>query len=271
MIQSMRRVFSDNRQPCQSRQAGGFTLIELLVVIAIVAILAAILFPVITNARENAWQSQCVSNLKQLGSAVRMYVDDCGAFPMLSCAATVTPKSRWADHIFRYVKNDKLFSCRKVLGRAGYMKSFAHAAGVMYGGYGYNFQYLGNSREGADYPKLPFTATDNEIITPSRTFAIADTDGALNMDGTASGQGVTALDPPIPSERGSGVPSGYYAADTYANGGRAIPAERHNGRVSVVFADGHAKSMTRKDMDDSNNDGVVDNGYYNGRYNPSLL
>ncbi|NLO05284.1 MAG: DUF1559 domain-containing protein [candidate division WS1 bacterium] len=54
----------------------GFTLIELLVVIAIIAILAAILFPVFARAREKARQSSCQSNCKQLGLAFAMYTQD---------------------------------------------------------------------------------------------------------------------------------------------------------------------------------------------------
>jgi prepilin-type N-terminal cleavage/methylation domain-containing protein len=54
----------------------GFTLIELLVVIAIIAILAAILFPVFAKAREQARRTACVSNVKQLGLAWMMYVQD---------------------------------------------------------------------------------------------------------------------------------------------------------------------------------------------------
>src|SRR5262249_8501503 len=54
----------------------GFTLIELLVVIAIIAILAAILFPVFAQAREKARQTQCVSNMKNIGTAVMMYNQD---------------------------------------------------------------------------------------------------------------------------------------------------------------------------------------------------
>ncbi len=53
-----------------------FTLIELLVVIAIIAILAAILFPVFAQARQKAQQATCLSNLKQLGLAATMYVQD---------------------------------------------------------------------------------------------------------------------------------------------------------------------------------------------------
>ena len=68
----------------------GFTLIELLVVIAIIAILAAILFPVFSKAREKARQTQCTSNLRQIALAVQIYTQENDE--ALPVAATV-----WTD------------------------------------------------------------------------------------------------------------------------------------------------------------------------------
>ena len=61
------------RLGCRGR---GFTLIELLVVIAIIAILAAILFPVFAQASEQARKTTCTSNMRQVGMALNMYVQD---------------------------------------------------------------------------------------------------------------------------------------------------------------------------------------------------
>lgn len=60
----------------RDRSKGGFTLIELLVVIAIIAILAALLFPVFTKARDSARLSRCLAHLGQIGKAIHAYCDD---------------------------------------------------------------------------------------------------------------------------------------------------------------------------------------------------
>ena len=59
----------------------GFTLIEILVVIAIIALLAAIIFPVFSLARERGRSAACQSNLKQLGAAMAMYIGDNERYP----------------------------------------------------------------------------------------------------------------------------------------------------------------------------------------------
>lgn len=95
----------------------GFTLIELLVVIAIIAILAAILFPVFAQAREKARSISCVSNLKQLGLAYRMYMEDYDEmvvpdYEYVNGAANGYTTLLWyPDIMWPYVKNAGVFVC----------------------------------------------------------------------------------------------------------------------------------------------------------------
>ena len=93
-----------------------FTLIELLVVIAIIAILAAILFPVFAQAREKARQAACLSNEKQIGTAITLYAQDYDetlpACHSYGYAWTPAVKDRYIQQLTApYVKNENIWFC----------------------------------------------------------------------------------------------------------------------------------------------------------------
>src|SRR4028119_1000404 len=101
----------------QSRSKGNaFTLIELLVVIAIIAILAAILFPVFAQAREKARQTACLSNQRQIGTAMLMYVQDYDETTPLRIGDVgnfTNPEVplNWLTGILPYLKNYQVLRC----------------------------------------------------------------------------------------------------------------------------------------------------------------
>ncbi len=110
----------------------GFTLIELLVVIAIIAILAALIFPVFAQAREAARRIECLSNMRQVGTAIDLYLQDYDdTFPMsrfpdqyhpLTGCTSSSPNSppedglqgssvNWKRVVFPYIKSIPVFQC----------------------------------------------------------------------------------------------------------------------------------------------------------------
>jgi prepilin-type N-terminal cleavage/methylation domain-containing protein len=91
----------------------GFTLIELLVVIAIIAILAAILFPVFAKARDAARRSTCLSNTKQIGTAILMYAQDYDEMLVPPSVGTCQAADSfgWGDLVQPYAKNTGLLQC----------------------------------------------------------------------------------------------------------------------------------------------------------------
>lgn len=90
----------------------GFTLVEMLVVIGIIAVLGAILFPVYSQARENGRKANCLSNLRQIGQAVRMYSEDSGGFlPIANSQPSVDGPPSIADVLSSYSRDSRIFRC----------------------------------------------------------------------------------------------------------------------------------------------------------------
>jgi len=99
-----------------------FTLIELLVVIAIIAILAAMLLPALSSAKQRAWTTRCNSNLHQVGLGMRMFADDNNEYYPESGGdiywgtTDFSPpfgsgKPSWMEQIFPYIGNTNVYDC----------------------------------------------------------------------------------------------------------------------------------------------------------------
>lgn len=110
-----------------SVRKSGFTLIELLVVIAIISILASMLFPAFSTARESARRSVCVSNQKQIGLGIMMYTQDYdeaypSGFPFFFTEEKVTElgftKDAYLSNVVNpYIKSEQIWSCPSWKGR----------------------------------------------------------------------------------------------------------------------------------------------------------
>jgi len=251
----------------------GFTLIELLVVIAIIAILAAILMPVFSQAREKARQASCGSNLKQMGLAIQMYVQDYEAYPAFSFNR-VGGVELWHDVLQPYVKNVGIFVCPSLPQSQMAFQQVGAQRGRNIS-YGYNYQYLGNSRPFAQGGNVP--VSDAVIQVPAQTIAIADSDGTggyyfspLPYDaGTTAcnviGNHGYSLDPPFLPTRSIGFPSSGCTSppvDFPGKQGFSRISARHQGGANVAFCDGHVKWLKRETLE-------KDNSHWNGRGEPT--
>ncbi|HEY3245032.1 MAG TPA: prepilin-type N-terminal cleavage/methylation domain-containing protein [Phycisphaerae bacterium] len=279
----------------------GFTLIELLVVVAIIALLISILLPSLAGARDQSKSIVCLSNLRRLGVSTVLYLhDNRGLFYPLRLHTTLvngTPQTyvneygaqepRW--HWFIPTGAGPVIDPAPFAGLPGgqfndesldglgtqmtnnyfldpSLTDRRYARHIADGAYGFNYQYLGNSR--TDEPLAPGSEYDNfpvresAINAPSATVLIGDSRGA----GLRHGFHSYTLDPPR-------LATEAFAADYGPDEDDPPPAEgpqfmmspvemRHRGRGNIVFVDGHAEALRLKQLGyqlDANGN-VVPNG-----------
>lgn len=231
----------------------GFTLIELLVVIAVIAILASIIFPVFTKAKEKARQTTCLANLKQIGLAFSMYLEDyedyyppCAyvdnygmvpqtdpTYPGYVFASSIGYQGQylghnitWRDEIFPYIKNIRILKCPSSTLEAGTV--YACLSGDRDGnasgsGYAYNTQ-LG----GGTLPAIP-VVNSCVIQNPSElVLVLDDTDADVSM---VINNAFVA----------NGIPEDRYF------GPHNISLHPHNNGDNCLYADNHAKWLNPND------------------------
>lgn len=207
------------------RRDRGFTLIELLVVIAIIAILAAILFPVFANSKEAARKARCVSNLKQIGSALLGYAGDYDNHFVSRFSQLGAEGGNWTTLLHKYLPGSKQ-------GSAGYNEQTSgvficqSAPGpgepISNKYYGINmFHLTGYFYNGTNGVSL------SEIKRPGRILAVTDTYAKEYpfWEGLAY----------CPKESWTGLKNTCVSA-------------RHNGAANILFCDFHVKWMKTYDL-----------------------
>jgi len=221
-----------------------FTLIELLVVIAIIAILAAILFPVFAQAKAAAKKTAALSNLKQNGTAVLMYTADYdGSFAQSAYATNmpngiVQPGARvfsMFDAMLPYTKNRDIYmdsaapeaiKWQELLARIGMTPDGA----IRLASFAPNFALF---EDPAVAPNL-FDA--DPVINEGQLDVPADT--SMFFTARYIFAGVVNMDAPSTSPYYQ--PTGPFSAVNFPG------TARHNETLIINFADGHAKSYSKK-------------------------
>ena len=222
----------------------GFTLIELLVVIAIIAILAAILFPVFTSAKEKGKQSACMSNVRQLAMAYNRYGDDNSGHLCLYAEKAPgnwsTTWRYWMENIMPYVKSYKVFQCPSR--SMGKYSDYGNLNWYKFIGYGINYYYLAsNISTQPGYIESGFVMST--LVSPSKTVFLVDSIGRIAgqgsedvLDGPYKYQGQNCIFSDIATWNGKG---GKLSDNSF----EYRVSDCHNGGANVAWCDGHASWM----------------------------
>lgn len=240
------------------RKRTGFTLIELLVVIAIIAILAAFLFPVFARAKEAAKKTSCLSNMRQTGTALMLYIGDYDSTYMKTTYNNTTPrKGSWVLLLQPYVQNYQIFRCPSDPAPVQ-LATFNEADQPMTISYSYINNY--NIISAWDFTVVKESA----IEAPASTISFAERRDKLT-NGTVMGthKGMSGFIPGQPCPTWTlGVE---YQRATVTNAKNALIGtsdkpeivrifwERHNGGSNYAFGDGHAKWLRLEQILDPNN------------------
>ncbi len=254
----------NSTSPYQAKRA--FTLIELLVVIAIIAILAAILFPVFAQAREKARQTACLSNLKQIGLAFRMYTEDYDEVHMYSLMNEAgSPPSiySWQQRMIPYVKNGQVFVCPSSLADSDpvHLIKLREAGGVV----AYGFSYKPNRLVMWQKSDTSFSAGngllgDADVKRPAETMLFLDSPYSENeiLPGDVQRGGPSPAPAMMIAEWADPDAAGYPARSTApckvgtSTGNRCMVNAPlftlHAKFVNVTFSHGHAKAIRPQTM-----------------------
>jgi prepilin-type processing-associated H-X9-DG protein len=244
-------------------------LIELLVVIAIIAILAAILFPVFAQAREKARAITCLSNLKNIGTAAMMYVQDYDeTYPMHQYwYGPNNAQVVWADAIWPYVKNgdrgnDAANNRQVSWGTGGIFSCPSFPTKNQNNNYGIHNYLAPDGPASWNGNAMPKVATLAALETPADTMYILEKgQHSANWSWGIFEAGEWAWTDwwAGPGYGPNPNPAHYetrYDYDEAITGNQTpnwpnpaiMPRFRHNGMCNVIFTDGHAKAMAKGSM-----------------------